>query len=91
MNSQYAIHPLVKIHNASDQSGILLYSGFTGNTLRLSSQFAALISQFASKSKLTKNEIMQQLIDIDSEQADNVWHTLVSHFILYMEPNIEAE
>ncbi len=90
MNDFYSIHPLVKIHNASDQSGILLYSGFTGHTIQLSCQFQSLLTLLQSQSSVQKSQIMQILRDIDSDQSDDVWHTLTTHFILCMEPTIEA-
>ena len=87
---RYSLHPQVDIHNASDQSGILLYNGFSGSTIRLSTEFGDLIRALKEQGALEQGQIFDFLNHVDDRQAEEVWLTLVSNFILVPEQSLET-
>lgn len=81
----YILHPQTEVHIASDQSGILLYSGFTGSTVKLAYTLLPLINALTTQTSLSESQIFDSLSDIASDQVDEIWHVLLVNYLVVLE------
>ena len=84
----YVLHPEVEIHNASDKSGILVFSGFSGSTIRLSEKLSPLVEHLQTSPTVTQSSVMQFLADEESTQAESVWQALLFNYVLFPEEKL---
>ena len=84
----YVLHPQVEIHNASDKSGILVFSGFSGTTIRLSEKLSPLVQFLKDNKIVTEASVMSYLDTVDAEQAQSVWQALLLNYILFPEDKL---
>lgn len=84
----YVLHPQVEIHNASDKSGVLVYSGFSGTTIRLSEKLSPLVAYLQSHDIVTKQAAMQLLDEVEPDESQAIWETLLFNYILFPEAEL---
>lgn len=79
---RYNLHPQVEFHYASDESGILVYSGFSGTTVRLSYALKPLVDLIQTDGPFDKALLLEQLGEVDAQQSEDVLNALRDNYIL---------
>lgn len=82
----YKLHPQVKIHYASDKSGVLIFSGFKGQVCQFSAAIISLITALEALPSISYSQYCNLPSELNNAQREEVWHSLINHYILTKSP-----
>ncbi|MEP1552938.1 MAG: hypothetical protein ABJJ44_16125 [Paraglaciecola sp.] len=81
----FYVSPSVFIYNASDQSGVLVFVPALGKVVTLTSKVGFVLLALKSEESFDFTTFNSRIVEIESAQVKEVWHTLISEGILIEE------
>ena len=81
----FEVSPSIFVYNASDQSGVLVFVQKLGKVVSLAMEVGTILLDLKEGQKFDLEIFKTKLSGLDSEQVEEVWHTLKSEGILIEE------
>jgi hypothetical protein len=78
----FRISQSLKIYNASDKSGVLVFVSELNKVVSLAPQIGVFLNGLTSGQSIDKNVFLTQFCNIEPQEVDQVWDMLIYEQIL---------